>query len=61
MRRLGRERGLAEAWQGMQETRAQQAAYLVIRDFHTTDGKWRLEVGKAQKWRPRAAGNKLKK
>lgn len=40
---------------------SEQAAYLIVRDFHTADGKRRLEVGKAQKWRPRAAGNELKK
>lgn len=64
------DRGDEEAGQGKRPARgeagnardtSEQAAYLIVRDFHAADGKRRLEVGKAQKWRPRAAGNELQK
>ena len=49
------------SWAGKEPAGSKQGAYLIIRDFHAADGERRLEVGKAQKWRPGAAGNKLKK
>lgn len=58
-RKLGSAGGLQKP--GRECVRHEQAgSYLIIRDFHTADGKRRLEVGKAQQWRPGAAGNKLK-